>query len=288
VSLIKSNEQGILLRSEKIKWYEEMALNAFVSALKGPIGVTIRNMGVPNIAKAYEIACREKNLGTLQEAQEEAKGQGLTETQTKEGKVTPKQDLDKQDNPGPESQTGMWSQYRWAANAQPQFPMPFPVPNMNGWPGFGFPYPMMGNPFRTDSSNQGETSNYQRPYRNYQNKNNKWNYGQNSRGRQWYGNNNYNNNKPREGQLAIQAAGDAEGSGRTRMTRNSNFSGQSYNSNNSRQSNNTTDSRRSYNSTQSSNSERGGTRPSTSAQLHNIQEDDANFSQSASNNQQDI
>lgn len=131
---------------------------------------------MPNIAKAYEIACREKNLGTLQEAQEEAKGQGLTKTQTKEGKVTPKQELDKQDNPGPESQTGMWSQSRWAANAQPQFPMPFPVPNMNGWPGFGFPYPMMGNPFRTDSSNQGETSNYQRPYRNYQNKNNKWNY----------------------------------------------------------------------------------------------------------------
>jgi len=66
VSLVKSNEQGILLRSEKVKWYEEMALNAF-----------------------------------------------------------------------------------------------------DRWPGFGFPYPMMGNPFRTDSSSQGETSNYQRPYRNY-------------------------------------------------------------------------------------------------------------------------
>ncbi|KAI8035251.1 hypothetical protein M5D96_011970 [Drosophila gunungcola] len=67
VSLAKSSEQDILLRSEKIKWYEDMALNAFVSALKGPIGVTIRNKGVPNIAKAYEIACREKNLGTLEE-----------------------------------------------------------------------------------------------------------------------------------------------------------------------------------------------------------------------------
>ncbi|KAI8033583.1 hypothetical protein M5D96_013658 [Drosophila gunungcola] len=61
VSLAKSSEQGILLRSEKIKWYEDMALNAFVSALKGPIGVIIRIMGVPNIAKAYEIDCREEN-----------------------------------------------------------------------------------------------------------------------------------------------------------------------------------------------------------------------------------
>ncbi|XP_050745849.1 uncharacterized protein LOC127011787 isoform X2 [Drosophila biarmipes] len=80
-----------------------MALNAFVSALRGPIGVMIRHMGVPNIAKAYEIACREKNLGTLQEAQKEARGQRLTEDQAKESKEISKQKLEKQDNPVPES-----------------------------------------------------------------------------------------------------------------------------------------------------------------------------------------
>ncbi|KAH8292649.1 hypothetical protein KR054_009783 [Drosophila jambulina] len=108
--------------------------------------------------------------------------------------------------------------------------------------------------------------------------------GQNNRDRQWYGNS-YNNSKPREGQLAIQAAGDG-GSGQSSMSKNSNYSGQSYNSNNSRQSNNSTSSKRSYNST--NNSERDGSRQSTSGQLHNIQEDEANFSQSASNNQHDI
>jgi len=97
-----------------------------------------------------------------------------------------------------------------------------------------------------------------------------WNYGQNNRDRQWYGNNNYNNNNPREGQLAIYAAGDAEGSGQTRMSRNTN---------------NSAISKRSYNWT--SNSERVGNRPTTTGQLHNIQEDDANFSQSASSNLQD-
>jgi len=293
VSQAKSKEQGMLLRGEKTKWYEDMALNAFVSALKGPIGVTIRNMGVTNIAKAYEIACREKNLGTLEEVEVEAKGQVLTEPQGKEVKETPKQEPGRQDNSVPESQTGTWAQYRWAENTLPQFPMPFPMPNMNGWPGFGFPCPMMGNPFRPDSFNQGETSNYSRPYRNYQNRNdnrndnwnNNRNYGQNNRDRQWYGNNRYNN-RPRESQRAIQAAGDAEGSGQTRMSRNSNYSGQSYNSNNSRQSNNSANTRRSYNST--NNAERGGNQPATSGQLHNIQEDDVNFPKSASNNQQDI
>nr|XP_036677355.1 putative uncharacterized protein DDB_G0286901 [Drosophila suzukii] len=243
VSQAKSKEQGMLLRGEKTKWYEDMALNAFVSALKGPIGVTIRNMGVTNIAKAYEITCREKNLGTLEEVEVEAKGQVLTEPQGKEVKETPKQEPGRQDNSVPESQTGTWAQYR------------------------------------PDSFNQGETSNYSRPYRNYQNRNdnrndnwnNNRNYGQNNRDRQWYGNNRYNN-RPREGQRAIQAAGDAEGSGQTRMSRNSNYSGQSYNSNNSRQSNNSANTRRSYNST--NNAERGGNQPATSGQLHNIQEDD--------------
>jgi len=75
-------------------------------------------MGVTNIAKAYEIACRENNLGTLEKAELEAKDQELTESQGKEVKETPKQEPGKQDNPVPESQTSTWSQYRWAGNTR--------------------------------------------------------------------------------------------------------------------------------------------------------------------------
>ncbi|KMY86997.1 uncharacterized protein Dsimw501_GD28244 [Drosophila simulans] len=90
VSLVKSSGNNILLRGEKVRWYEEMALNAFVSALKGPIGVTIRNMEGLNIAKAYEIACREKNL--LAEPKSDQKAQDSTESKDKATEEVQKQE----------------------------------------------------------------------------------------------------------------------------------------------------------------------------------------------------
>lgn len=115
VSLTKTGENSILLRSEKIKWYEEMVLNAFISALKGPIGVTIRNMGVPNIAKAYEIACREEKLVALEGGGSEPKTQGSVESRDKAIKETEKQDQKKEEPPILEAhrETGIWSQYHW-------------------------------------------------------------------------------------------------------------------------------------------------------------------------------
>ncbi|XP_043862527.1 GATA zinc finger domain-containing protein 16-like [Drosophila santomea] len=264
VSLLKANEQSMILKGEKIKWYEEMALNAFVSALKGPIGVTIRNMEGLNIAKAYEIACREKNLIALAETNSDQGAQESTKSQGKTTEEVQKQ-VEKEEPQTIETQreTGFWSQYQWGGNNQPPFPIPFTMPNANGWPGFGFSYPMMGNPFRTDNFNQREAYNYQRPYRNYQNRNQRWNQGQANRDRPW---NNYghNSNNGRE-------------RGQSRQTYNS------YNSNNSNNSNN---SGRSFNS--SNTSDRTGNQAQIRGQLHNIQEDEANFSQPASNNPQDI
>ncbi|EDW53703.1 GM16202 [Drosophila sechellia] len=197
VSLVKSSGNNVLLRGKKVRWYEEMALNAFVSALKGPIGVTIRNMEGLNIAKAYEIACRERNLLALAESYRKA--QDSTESKDKATEEVQKQEEKEESQPsGTHRETGGWPQYRWGGNDQPPFPMPFTMPNMNGWPGFGFPYPMMGNPFRAGNLNQGETSNYQRPYRNFQNRNSRWNQGQANRDRPWnnYG---YNNNNGSNG-----------------------------------------------------------------------------------------
>ncbi|XP_039501080.1 ABC transporter H family member 2-like [Drosophila santomea] len=221
-------------------------------------------------------------------------------------KETQKQEQEKEEPQVLEAhrETGIWSQYQWGGNNPPPFPMPFAMPSMNGWTGFGIPYPMMGNPFRSENFNQGDTSNYQGPYRSYQNRNSRWNQNQANRDRQWNGynsnkyNNNYNNrnnnngynsnnynnsnngynstgygNNDGRGQLAIEPQSNTEGSGQSRMSRNSNNSGQS------RQSYNSNNSKRSFNST--------GT-ASVSAQLHNIQEDDGNFPQSASNNPQDI
>ncbi|XP_043661536.1 putative uncharacterized protein DDB_G0277255 [Drosophila teissieri] len=290
VSLVKSSEHNILLKGEKIKWYEEMVLNAFVSALKGPIGVTIRNMEGLNIAKAYEIACREKNLGALEEINSDQKTQESPESKDKTIEEVQKQ-VEKEEPQTIEThkETGVWSQYQWGGNNQHPFPMPFTMPNMNGWPGFGFSYPMMGNPFRAGNFNQGETSNYQRPYRSYQNRNPRWNQGQANRDRPWnnYG---YNNNNGRErGQLAIEAPKNTEGSGQSRMSKNfsnSNNSGQSRQSYSSYNSNNSNNSGRSFNSNNTP--DRRGNQASIRGQLHNIQEDEANLSQLASNNPQDI
>ncbi|XP_043062731.1 homeobox protein 5-like [Drosophila yakuba] len=257
-----------------------MALNAFVSALKGSIGVTIRNMGVPNIAKAYEIACREKNLGALEETEPEPKPQGSTESVDKSTKETPSQGQEREEpqRQGSHRESTAWPHYQWGNN-QPSFPMPFGMPNFNGWPGFGLPYPMMGNPFKVDNFNQGESSGYQGPYRNHQNGNSRWNQSYTNRDRQWnrynngYNNNRYNNgyyNNNGRGQLAIESPANAEGSGQSRMSRNSNSSGQS---------------RRSYHSTNTS--DRNYNRSSVGGQLHNIQEEGPNFPQAASNNQQD-
>ncbi|XP_043062812.1 homeobox protein 5-like [Drosophila yakuba] len=295
VSLLKANEQSIILKGEKIKWYEEMALNAFVSALKGPIGVTIRNMEGLNIAKAYEIACREKNLIALAETNSDQGAQESAKSQDKTTEEVQKQ-VEKEEPQTIETQreTGFWSQYQWGGSNQPPFPIPFTMPNANGWPGFGFSYPMMGNPFRTDNFNQREAYNYQRPYRNYQNRNQRWNQGQANRDRPWnnYGHNTSSNNGRERGQLAIEAPNNTGGSGRSGMSRNvnnSNNSGQSrqtYNSYNSNNSNNSNNSGRSFNS--SNTSDRTGNQAQIRGQLHNIQEDEANFSQPASNNPQDI
>ncbi|XP_032572919.1 myb-like protein D [Drosophila sechellia] len=233
VSLVKSSGNNVLLRGEKVRWYEEMALNAFVSALKGPIGVTNRNMEGLNIAKAYEIACRERNLLAL--AESDRKAQDSTESKDKATEEVQKQEEKEESQPsGTHRETGGWPQYR----------------------------------------------------------NSRWNQGQANRDRPWnnYG---YNNNNGRDGgQLAIEAPTNTEGSGQSRMSKNvnnSNNSGQSrqsYNSYRSNNSNNSNNSGRSFNVNNTS--DRMSNQASIRGQLHNIQEDDANFPQSASNNPQDI
>jgi len=74
---------------------------------------------------------------------------------------------------------------QWGGNNPPPFPMPFAMPGMNGWPDFGIPYPIMGNPFRAGNFYLGDSTGYQRPYRNYQNRNSIWNQNQTNRDRQW-------------------------------------------------------------------------------------------------------
>jgi len=112
----------------KIKWYEKMALNAFISALKGPIGVTIRNLGVLNIAKAFEIACREERLVALESVDPDSRTQ-RSESRDKSTDETQKQEHEKEEPQVLE--TGIWSQYQWGGNNPPPFPMPFAMPGMN-------------------------------------------------------------------------------------------------------------------------------------------------------------
>lgn len=71
-------------------------------------------------------------------------------------------------------ETAIWSQYQREGSNPPPFPMPFAMPNMNGESGFGVPYTMMGNSFRSGYFNQGDAAGYQKPYRNYQHRNSRW------------------------------------------------------------------------------------------------------------------
>lgn len=136
----------------------------------------------------------------------------------------------------------------------------------------------MGSPFRAGNFNQGDATGYQRPYRNYQNRNSRWNQNQTNRDRQWnsYNSNNFNNNTYNNrynnngyrsngsGQLPIEPPTNTEGSGQSRMSKNS------TNSNNSKGS---------FNS--SGTADKNDSRTSVRGQLHNIP-------QSAANNPQDI
>ncbi|XP_034658514.1 uncharacterized protein LOC117895164 [Drosophila subobscura] len=274
VSLGKAKEPNPLLRREKTKWYEDMTLNAFLSAIKGPIGLTIRNIHVDDISKAYEIACRERNVYTLDGPEQGAKKYLTTENQAKETKEPLAQELDRKETqtPGVHRETPGWPQYQWGVNDQSSFGMPFPMNNGSGWPGFGFVYPMGGNPFRGAPFMQNEQAGYTRgPGRNQQYRNPRWGYDQQNNGRRWGQNN-------RQEQLAIQSPQDAGRSGQSRMSRMTNNTGQSYNSNNSRQS---------YAAQQTpSTSTRVSGQPAV-GQLHNIQEEDGNFLQAASNKAQD-
>ncbi|XP_039481517.1 ABC transporter H family member 2-like [Drosophila santomea] len=300
----KRSEQDLIMELTHIKEknLEVEALYTKVMTLKKALvsltqnrreqytGVTIRIMGVPNIAKAYEIACREEKLTAIESVGSEPKTQRSLESRDKAIKETQKQDQEKEEPQTLEAhrETGIWSQYQWGGNNPPPFPMPFSMQS---------------------NFNQGDATGYQGPYRNYQNGNSRWNQNQASQGRQWNGynsnryndnnysngnnnngfnnsnynngyyNNGYNANNAR-GQLAIEPPTNREGSGQSRMSKNSNSSGQS------RQSYNSNNSRRSFNS--SGTADKNGSRASVSGQLHNIQENDGNFPQSASNKAQDI
>lgn len=87
----KTGENSILLRGETIKCYQPTVLNAFISALKKPT-VTIRNIGVPNIPRAYEIACREERLIAMEGVEPEPKTQGSVELRGSSTKDTQKQE----------------------------------------------------------------------------------------------------------------------------------------------------------------------------------------------------
>jgi len=105
--------------------------------------------------------------------------------------------------------------------------------------------------FRTGNFNQGDSTGYQRPHRNYQNRNSRWNQNQTNRDRQWnsYNSNNFNKNNYKNGyntngyrsngrgQLPIEPPTNTEGSklaaddsGQSRPTYNSNNSKRKFNS----------------------------------------------------------
>lgn len=100
---------------------------------------TIRNMEWLNIAKAFEIACRENNLVALAETNSDQKAQESTESTDKATEEVRKQ-VEREEPQTVENhrETGVWSQYQWRGSNQPPFPMPFTMPNTNRWPEFGF------------------------------------------------------------------------------------------------------------------------------------------------------